>query len=321
VDWFGSTVFVPEQISGNKNLDFEKYTTVSAGVQYDYVGIHVGADYWTTKINGLIGFDNPKTLAWDCQGQYNNTTLGDCHEVSLLAGNRLLDHFETAFANIANVSTNGIDGGASYTLDTKRRGLGDFGTFVVGVEGTFINSYLIDSPRGLREFYRVGDQFPKFNSDGTRDYRNVHATYEAAGFRNVDNFAPPIPQLRFAVPIRYMIGQHLFGITMRYIGGYHDDSEWTIEKYGLVSGSPGKDISTWNTALANSPGEAIPSMTVFDLNYGYTFGEDQRKLRIQLGVYNVFDTPPPAVESPLGYEVGIHDPRGRLVYGRITGSF
>jgi outer membrane receptor protein involved in Fe transport len=315
VEFFHQTLFVPHQVSGNPNLDFEKYTTISGGLQWDFAGIHVGADFWTTQINDLIGSDNTKTLAHDCQQQYSMPmTRGDCHEVVLLTGNRTLDHFESSFDNLADVSTNGIDGGASYTLDSKKRDLGDFGTFVIGVQGTFINSYLIKSPRALREYYRTGDQDhqnPKVNADGTRDYSGLSAEYEAAGYRNLDNFAPPIPRLRFAVPLRWMYGQHLFGITMRYISGYNDDSEWTVERYGL----PGIND------LANAPGEAIPSWTVFDVNYGLTFGDEVRRIRIGVGVINVLDTPPPAVESPLGYEVGIHDPRGRIVYARVTGSF
>jgi outer membrane receptor protein involved in Fe transport len=311
VDFFGKTLFVPHQVSGNPNLDFEKYTTISGGLQWDYAGIHIGADFWTTQIKDLIGYDNTKTLAHDCETQYMNSRTGDCHEVVLLTGLRNLDHFESFFENIADVSTNGIDGGASYTLDSKKRGLGDFGTIVLGVQGSFINSYLIKSPRALREYYRIGQKEPVYRDDGTRDYSNVHAEYEAAGYRNYDNFAPPIPQLRFAVPLRWSFGQHLVGVTMRYIGGYRDDSEWTVERYGL----PGIND------LANAPGEAIPAWTVFDLNYGFAFGDELRKMRLAIGVINLLDTAPPAVESPLGYEVGIHDPRGRIVYARATGSF
>ena len=119
----------------------------------------------------------------------------------LLSGTRTLDHIESSFDNIAEVDTNGIDGGISYTLDTKRRGLGDFGTFVLGVQGTYINSYLIKSPRALREYYRDATQgaaLPVFNMDGTRDYyERVCAEYEAAGYRNVENFAPADAEAAF----------------------------------------------------------------------------------------------------------------------------
>jgi hypothetical protein len=311
VDFFGSTLFVPHQVSGNTDLDFEKYTTISGGLQWDFAGFHIGADFWTTQIDDVIGTDNSKTLAHDCQAQYE-MGHGDCHEIVLLSGLRNLDHLESAFDNIADVSTNGVDGGVSYTLDSKKRRLGEFGTFVLGVTGTFINSYLISGPRALREYYRGGSQLPAFNADGTRDYSNLTAEYEAAGYRNLDNFAPPMPRLRFAVPLRWFFNGHVIGATMRYVGGYNDDSETTIERYGLPNIN--------NLAIAE--GEAIPSWTAFDANYGYTFHSSESwRLRLAVGVLNLLDTPPPAVEGPLGYEVGVADPRGRMVYARVTGGF
>jgi outer membrane receptor protein involved in Fe transport len=309
VNFFGNITFVPHQVMGNPHLDFERYTTVSGGLQWDFVGIHVGADFWTSKIDNVIAGDNSKTLIHDCQAQYN-AGHGDCGEQALLAGSRILDHIQSTFDNLASVSTNGADGGASYTLDTKKRGIGEYGTFALGVQGTFINSYLIDSARALREYYRLGQDTPDFNK-GKRDYSTVHAEYQAAGFRNADNFAPPMPRLRFSVPLRWLYEGHVVGFTMRYIGGYHDDSEYTIERYGLAKISD----------LATAQGEAIPSWVVFDANYGYTFNADGTKVRLSVGVINLFDRAPPAVESPLGYEVGVHDPRGRLLYARVTGSF
>ena len=96
-----------------------------------------------------------------------------------------------------------------------------------------------------------------------------------------------------------MIRAHLFGVTMRYISGYNDDSEWTIERYGLTNGQiAGTDAASWNRVLANSEGEAIPSWTVFDLNYGFTFGDANRKLRLALGVINVLDTAASRPSSP-----------------------
>jgi hypothetical protein len=309
VEFNGSTSFIPRQISGNPDLDFEKYTTISGGLQYDFVGIHIGSDFWTTQVDGLIAGDNTKTLVHDCQAQFDSGG-GACHEQVLLSQTRILDHMESQFANIADVSTNGVDGGASYTLDSKKRGLGEFGTFVLGVTGTFINSYKISGPRALREYYR-STPGPTTRADGTRDYSNVKAEYEAAGYRNLDNFAPPIPRLRFAVPLRWFYEGHVVGFTMRYIGSYNDDSEITIEHYGLPNIN--------NLAIAE--GETIPAWTVFDANYGYTFVDDSWRLRLAVGVINLLDTAPPAVDSPLGYEVGVHDPRGRMIYARVTGGF
>lgn len=310
VEYDDSLRFVPYQMSANPDLDFEKYTTISGGAQWDYVGIHVGADFWMTQIADVIGGDNPQTLLSDCQAQYERDSV-DCPEVVLLANSRTLNDLEGRFDNLAEVETNGIDGGASYTLDTKRRGLGEFGTFVVGVQGTFINSYLIKSPRALREYYRPGGGTPGLNPNGTRDYSRLSAEYEAAGYRNIENFAPPIPQLRFAVPLRWMYEGHTIGVSMRYIGAYQDDSELVIEKYGLPN----------LTNLAIAEGETIDAWTVFDASYGFTFGDDGWETKFTVGVINLADTPPPEAEGPLGYDIGVHDPRGRTIYARATGKF
>jgi iron complex outermembrane receptor protein len=138
----------------------------------------------------------------------------------------------------------------------------------------------------------------------------VKAEYEAAGYRNEENFAPPLPKLRLTVPVRYTYDAHTLGFTVRYIDGYNDDSEYTIEERNL----PGID------QVQFAEGEAIPAWTVFDASYGFALTEDDWKLRLTLGVLNIADTPPPAVQGPLGYEVGIHDPRGRTIYARVTGS-
>jgi hypothetical protein len=57
---------------------------------------------------------------------------------------------------------------------------------------------------------------------------------------------------------------------MRYIGSYNDDSETTIEKYGLAQTlaapvAPG--------TLAAEEGEEIAAWTVFDFSYGVLFGD------------------------------------------------
>ena len=102
---------------------------------------------------------------------------------------------------------------------------------------------------------------------------------------------------------------------MRYIGEYNDDSEYTIEKYGLAP--PGSSLGD----LASLEGERIPAWVVFDLGYSYAFGTEGWRTTVRVGVINLMDEAPPAAEGPLGYDVGVHDPRGRLIYLRATGEF
>jgi outer membrane receptor protein involved in Fe transport len=122
-----------------------------------------------------------------------------------------------------------------------------------------------------------------------------------------------MPKLRLAVPLRWMFEGHTVGATMRYVGEYNDDSEQTIEMYGLSDLSP--------TSLAVAEGEKIPAWVVFDASYGFAFGDEGWRTKLTLGMINILDEPPPAAQSPLGYDVGVHDPRGRMVYLRATGEF
>jgi len=105
---------------------------------------------------------------------------------------------------------------------------------------------------------------------------------------------------------------------MRYIGSYYDDSETTIEKYGLAS-----ELSAGRVAgqIPFVDGEKIDAWTVFDVNYGFAFGDDGWQTQLSVGVINLLDADPPAAEGALAYDVGIHDPRGRILYARATGKF
>jgi outer membrane receptor protein involved in Fe transport len=100
--------------------------------------------------------------------------------------------------------------------------------------------------------------------------------------------------------VQWKLAGHTVGITARYIDSYRDDSENTVEERGA---------------------ETIPSWTVYDLEYGFSTDLDLLVLSFELGALNVLDTDPPPVESPLGYEVGVHDPRGRIIYSRLRGEF
>jgi outer membrane receptor protein involved in Fe transport len=318
VEYVGADHFIPHRVNGNSDLDFEKYMTISGGLQWDFAGVHVAADFWMTTIDDAIGADNTQTLLADCEAQYNATSV-DCPETRFRLLSRGIDNVESAFDNLAEVDTNGIDGSVGYTLDTKRRGLGEIGTFSLGVTGRYINSYLIKSPRVLREYYRAGNAAPDFNAvNGTREYSKLSAEYEAAGYRNTENFAPPMPKLRFAVPLRWSLEGHALGVTMRYVGSYADDSETTIEKYGLAQRlaaprAPG--------TLAFEEGETIDAWAVFDFSYGFEFGDEGWKTGLTVGVINLLDTPPPDAESALGYDMLVHDPRGRTLYARLNGKF
>ena len=204
------------------------------------------------EINGLIAGDNTKTVlttakrnTWPAR-RLPRQSFCSARTATSITSRASSTTSPTSAPTASTVA-------ASYTLDSKKRGLGDFGTFVLGVTGTFINSYLINSPRALREYYR--DTAPVYKADGTRDYSNVHAQYEAAGYRNLDNFAPPIPQPALcraaALAVRGPRGRRHDALYRRLQRRQRrDDSN--------ADGLPGIN----NLAIAE--GESIPAWTVFD---------------------------------------------------------
>jgi iron complex outermembrane recepter protein len=121
---------------------------------------------------------------------------------------------------------------------------------------------------------------------------------DAVGSRNYANSGSPTPEFRGVVSAAWTHGDAGLNVFVRYIDGYRDDR-------------PG-------------PGDGrVEDVTTVDLQghrdlSGLWTGPD---LRIAFGATNVFDQRPPRVVSELGFDPRVHDPRGRLLYLRVTASF
>ena len=116
-----------------------------------------------------------------------------------------------------------------------------------------------------------------------------------------------MPKLRFAVPLGWQYEGHALRLTMRYIGSYNDDSETTIEKYGLAQRlaaprTPGRSRS--RRAKRSRTGPSSTSATAF------TFGDEEQELGVAVGVINLLDQAPPEAEGPLGYDMLRPRPQG-----------
>lgn len=125
------------------------------------------------------------------------------------------------------------------------------------------------------------------------------ATIDGAGNRNSTNFASAAPETRANLSLNWSPGIHSLTGTLRYIGAYDNDD-------------------------ADGFGDEIDAFASVDLQYsadlsGLTgLGEGTT---FTLGANNVFDEDPPFVASAQGYDPTVHDPRGRMVYVRLTQSF
>ena len=104
---------------------------------------------------------------------------------------------------------------------------------------------------------------------------------------NSSNSARPIQDIKFNWSLDWSMGQHIANFTWHYIDSYESDA-------GEMD-----DIDSQNT---------------FDVQYGYNFV--QVDAMVTLGIANLTDEDPPAVETEFGYDSLTHDPRGMMAYLR-----
>lgn len=116
-----------------------------------------------------------------------------------------------------------------------------------------------------------------------------------AGSRNFNNFGTSVPKWRFVGSAHWAYQSHEVYVFVRYINSYTDDQN-------------------------NLP---IASHTTVDLQYNFILGDrnDDKAFRLSIGVINLFNNFPPTVLTNQGFDTKVHDPRGRMVYGRITKGF
>lgn len=118
----------------------------------------------------------------------------------------------------------------------------------------------------------------------------LNTEIDAAGNRNFTNFARSVPDLRANAWIDWQSGAWESRAGLRHIASYDDDQ------------NAGAEIDAW---------------TVLDLQAAYNFEVGADRGRFVLGALNVTDEQAPFVNTPLGYDTKVHDPRGRVAYLRI----
>lgn len=123
---------------------------------------------------------------------------------------------------------------------------------------------------------------------------------DGAGSRNFTNFGAPTPEWRVNVGFAWGLGGHSINAYLRYIDSMRNDQP----------NPAGVDV--------------VDSMTTVDVQYNFNMeglfsgGENTT---ISVGLINAFDKAPPYVPTNGGFESRTHDPRGRLMYFRLTAGF
>jgi len=151
----------------------------------------------------------------------------------------------------------------------------------------------------------VGPGDIDFTLRGT--YMNEYTTViggkkvDVSGRRNFSNFARSLPKLRSSAIGTYNWGPSRFTATVNYISAYDDFR---------------------NQAAQSLPYE-LKSFTTFDLSYGLAL--DSIGTDVSIGVLNLSNVSPPnslITSGDLqGFDRFVHDPRGRMLFARMSKQF
>lgn len=120
--------------------------------------------------------------------------------------------------------------------------------------------------------------------------------YDVVGRRNDNNPGSVAPEFRDTMQVSWQYEKHSANLTMRYIDSVEDDVFL-----------PMNYTQPWGT---------ISSSTVFDGQYTYSFGKDDR-YQVAVGAINIFDRDPPAAFFTK-YLSTAADPLGRQAYVRLS---
>lgn len=288
----GPSLNLPVESSGDPNLKSETSVAWSAGLDWSpFSVLSIEGEYWSYTYENRIDVEdaNGKIQQW----ARSNEQLGDCNTmdpsitVDVAAGCTPTGVKVSAFNSPATITTSGLDFGLMLRLSGESFGGSerDWGLFTAGVQGTYTLSYKL--PRASLTDAVVDGGYVK--CDGTSDTSQC----EVVGNRNATNVAPPLPKLRARLPFSWAYGGHVASVNVQFIGPVDDDKDPTAH---------------------------IDSMTTVDLQYGYTIENwVGRSLTMRVGVTNLFDQDPPTVAADqYGYDPLLHDPRGRMLYAKLS---
>ena len=128
--------------------------------------------------------------------------------------------------------------------------------------------------------------------------------------------APPLPELKANLQLTWVRGNHSASFITRYIDEVeYDGYNWGGSFFDQFPYFTGFDTSAGNRDM-------LRQWTASDVAYNYrgleVAGTD---VNLTFGARNVFDRRPQRVNDFAGMESLLYDPRGRLLYGRVTIDF
>jgi iron complex outermembrane recepter protein len=309
-------VFTPVRVCGNPDLDPENALALSGGFSWAPIDeLSLTSDFWHYDYKKRIQGENAQQIIilHQAAGGFMGGPGDPRVEVDPTTGD-----VSAVITQAVNVDgswvTNGLDFGAMINLNGETFGgsADDFGRISFGAQGTYTMTFDIPRHQAANRTLTATMALPPADcenntpdidvNDGNPDTNgNPTDACSVVGKRNANNAVGPIPRWRVNFPVIWTISDHSATAIGHYISGVEDDIE------------PRPDGSF----------DQIASWFSLDLQYGYTLkdviGEE---LAIRVGCYNVFDKMPPRVNGlAAAYEVGLHDPRGRMFYARLSSQF
>lgn len=308
----GSTLstYLPVRRFGNADLKPETALTLSGGFTWSPIEqLSLLADFWR--------YDYVDRITSESSQQVINEDMR-MPDPRVIRDNGAIVGVNVSQINVSgHTVTSGIDFGVVLNVPGVSRSP-DSWNISAGITGTYTIAY--DIPRGqsatrsipanpaTMEMAKVlppadcdGSSAVDFDMNPNNDTANDEDACHVAGKRNQNNFAPAIPRWRVNLPVTFTIAGHSLSAIPRYISGLEDDVQ------------PNFDGSF----------DSIDAWLSLDLQYGYTFKNViGKEIALRVGVYNLFDEEPPRANgSALGYVDGVHDPRGRMIYAKLSGEF
>jgi iron complex outermembrane recepter protein len=292
----GMTVptYVAVQIFGNPDLKPEKALALSGGIVWSPIReLNLMTDFWHYDYKDRIAAESSaaKVDVWEAGDDPCMATDGIIVTPGPLCE---LVRVQVKQINLSDhVITNGFDFGAMVSLNGETFGGGaeDWGTLSLGAVGTYTLTF--DLPRAQIPIGPINGGSYECDSDSC----------EVVGHRNAAvTFPPPIPRWRVNFPVTYTASGHAVSVITHYISSLEDDTD---------AGRTGDFIET------------IDAFVTLDAMYSYTLKEVVgEELTLRVGVQNVLDQDPPLVTTEMsGFDGSVHDPRGRILYGKLISQF
>ncbi|ALO46268.1 TonB-dependent receptor domain-containing protein [Pseudohongiella spirulinae] len=283
---------------GNPNLVPESADTQSFGITIDPIdGLSISVDWSETDFVDRIissttadilaadffnfqqqtGFSGPglptlaQVAAWNANPASDKRIQRDPNNMAQI------DRIISSSSNASKMLVKAIDLKTSYQFDVR-----DWGTFTVGLDATYVDSYT----------YQLSPERPVVEAKGLQN--------------NLTGAVPPMPEWKANARLGWSRGNHSANVLVRYI----DDMVFDASKFSFQRLLPFSNYREVDTLRAS---------TITDASYNYRGVEALGgEFSFTIGARNLFDRLPQKVPMLGGMESILYDPTGRMVYGRVT---